>query len=332
MRMYLSKTLLFALVIVSTLQAQNPNLGTAGAQFLKIPIGARAVALGGAVTGMSTDATALFWNPAGIAQNHKNAAHFSHIPWMTYFNITAMAYTLNLPNRGTLGIHAMAFGMDKMEITTEIEPNGTGQYFDSQDLVIGLSYARRLMDRFSFGLTIKYIYQRIWNETAAGIAFDIGTHYSIDFRNTAVAMSMRNFGPDIHMDGPDLIILNDGNSQFPNRILQAGKLTDPYPLPLNFQFGIATDLFHSGFLKSRLAIDALHLNDNNERLILGLETMIAQRFALRGGYQINNTEERGSVGFGLHQRIDDIVLKIDYAYVLRKHLEDTKFISVDLIF
>ncbi|NQV15312.1 PorV/PorQ family protein [bacterium] len=331
-RYSLTISIFLILALISALQGQNPNLGTAGAQFLKIPIGARSAALGGAVTGMSADASALFWNPAGIIQDHNQAFHFSYIPWMTYFNITAFGYTLNLPNSGTLGIHALALGMEPMEITTEMEPSGTGQYFDSQDVEVGVSYARKLMDRFSLGFTTKYLYQRIWNETASGIAFDLGTQYNIDFRNTVIAMSMRNFGPDLCMDGPDLLILHDDNGQFPNRILQARKQTEAYPLPLNFQFGLAADFFQSAFVHSRMAIDAIHFNDNDEQIYLGLETIIAQRFVLRSGYQFNNDEENGSLGVGLTQRVDNMVIKLDYAYVLHEHLEDTRFISVDLIF
>lgn len=325
-------TLCLLLVLTATLTAQNPNLGTAGAQFLKISIGARAAALGGAATGLSNDATALFWNPAGITQEHNHAIHFSYIPWMTYFNISAFAYTIELPKRGTLGIHALTLGMDEMEVTTEMEPDGTGQFFDSQDIEVGVTYATRIMDRFSIGFTSKYIYQRIWDETATGIAFDIGTHYTIDFRNTVTAMSMRNFGPDMRMDGPDLLVLHDSNDDFPNRIIRSHKQTEAYPLPLIFQFGVATDLIQTNFLNSRLAVDAIHLNDNDEQLRIGWESIIAQRFVIRSGYQLNNDEDKGSLGVGLRHRIDDMVIKLDYAYVLHEHLEDTKFISMDLLF
>ena len=56
-----------------------------------------------------------------------------------------------------------------------MEPHGTGRYFESGDLAIGITYAKYLTDRLVVGITTKYIYQRIWNETAAGFAFDIGT-------------------------------------------------------------------------------------------------------------------------------------------------------------
>ena len=330
-RALIRKTI-FTLILATLVSGQNPNLGSAAAQFLKIPVGARSAALGGAMTGMSTDATALFWNPAGIAQDHARAVHFSQVPWMTYFNMTAVGFTLNIQGLGTIGFHALGLGMEKMEITTELQPEGTGQFFDSQDIVFGASYARKLTNSFSMGFTTKYVYQRIWNETASGIAFDVGTHYNIEFLNTSIAMSMRNFGADLQFKGPDLLIVHDDNKVFPNRLIQAYKQTEKYPLPLSFQFGLAFDLIDSEFLHARVCLDAVHLNDADEQIRMGIETTFVQRFSIRGGYQINNDVGGGSLGVGLQQRIDNMILKLDYAYVLHEYLEDTRFLSLSLIF
>ncbi len=319
-------------LMTGSLAAQNPNLGSAGAQFLKISIGARSAALGGAVTGMSEDATALFWNPAGIAQNHNQSVHFSYIPWMQYFDITAFSYTLKLKDKGTLGFHALTVGMEKMQITTEKQPEGTGQYFDAQDLEMGLSYARQLTDRFSMGFSAKLLHQRIWNETANGLAFDVGTHYSINFQNLVLAMSMKNFGSDLKMEGPELLTVVDENDQFPNRLIQTMKQTEAYPLPLSFQFGVAADLLNTAFLHSRLAIDAVHLNDNAERINIGLESTFARQFIIRGGYSLNDDEAKGSLGLGLNQKLGEMIVKLDYAFVMHERLEDTRFMSLSLIF
>ena len=59
--------------------AQNPNLGTSGAQFLQLPVGARAEAMSGAIIGLTDDASAVFWNPAGIVKVNNVQAHFSYM-------------------------------------------------------------------------------------------------------------------------------------------------------------------------------------------------------------------------------------------------------------
>ena len=325
-------SLCMVLLFNHTALGQNKNLGTAGAQFLKIPMGARAAALGGAVTGLSDDATSLFWNPAGITQDHSHSLHVSHIPWMTYFNITAVAYTMNLPQRGTIGIHFRTLGMEKMEITTELEPGGTGEFFDSQDIEAGVSYAVKLIDQFSIGVTSKFIQQRIWNETATGVAVDIGTLYHIDYRNTAIAMSMRNFGPDLQMSGPDLLVFYDASEDYANRMLPANKKTEAYPLPLIFQFGLTSDVINAPFFHSTIGLERVHFNDNDEQVLIGLENTIAQHFVIRGGYRTHSDQASASLGVGLNQRIDKMVIKLDYAFVMHEYLGDTRFLSLNLMF
>ncbi|MFN4111501.1 MAG: PorV/PorQ family protein, partial [Ignavibacteria bacterium] len=206
------KRVLLFIIICTKLFAQHPNLGTSGAQFLQLPIDAKNSALGSAVVGLTDDASALFWNPAGIANVNSTSIHFSFFNWFKFFNVNAFSAAKNFGDVGIIGMSLIVMNMDKMEITTELYPDGTERYFDAQDLAIGLSYARNFTDRFRFGLTVKYIYQRIWNETANGIAFDIGTQYTLDFNNFTIAMSMTNFGPDLNMSGPDLNIVYDRNS------------------------------------------------------------------------------------------------------------------------
>jgi len=325
--------MVFVLVLVAgQVFAQNPNLGTAGAQFLKIPIGARSAALGGAVTGMSTDATAMFWNPAGILQNHKHALHVSHIPWMTFFDVNAVAYTINLQDRGALGLFARSLNMEKMEVTTEYQPEGTGDFFDSQDLELGFGYALKLIDQFVFGVNVKCIRQRIWHESASGFAFDLGTLYNIDMKNTSISMSLRNFGSDLRMEGTDLLVFYEPTEAFSSRLIPANMDTDTYPLPLIMQFGLGLDVIDSKFLKSRLGMDLIHYNDNNEHILLGLETTIAQRFVLRGGYRYSRDNQQPSLGAGLRQRMDEMVIKVDYAFVLHDYLGETRFLSLDIVF
>ncbi len=307
-------TILFALLWAFTAFAQNPNLGTSGAQFLKIPVGARAASMGGAYVGACQDASSAFWNPAGIAKVKSHSAHFSHCKWLDTFDMNAAAYVYNAGSFGAVAASVTVLSVDKMEVTTEFSPNGTGRYFDAQDLAFGLSYGRNLTDRFRVGLTARYIQQRIWEETANGIAFDVGTQYQLAFRNLTIAMSMSNFGQDMRFNGADLSVKYDENTTFPNRLVPTRLETESYALPLNFQFGIAMDLLTTRFAHAILAIDAVHPNDNQERIHFGTEVAFFDRLMLRGGYKLNQDEELYSMGCGFNAFISGILLSCDYSY------------------
>ncbi len=311
---------------------QNPNLGTSGAQFLKIPIGAQCAALGGAVTGFVDDASAFFWNPAGLSSVKSNAVHFSYMQWFGMFDVNAAAFVRNFEPIGAFGIGILSFSTDKMEVTTETEPNGTGRFFDAQDISLGLSYARFLTNNFSVGITFKYIHQRIWNETASGISFDIGTQYQIGFQNLIIAMSMTNFGPDMKMDGPDLSVKYDLDQFLQNRLLPANYETEYYPLPLNFQFGLSFDVYQTRYFKIRGGVDAVHPNDNDERIQFGIETAIFDRLYLRGGYKLKHDDEDLNFGAGIRSFLGTYLIKLDYAYSVYEILPDVQFISIGLEF
>jgi len=311
----ISRWIPIALLALSALShAQNPNLGTSGAQFLKIPVSARAAAMGSAYVAVCQDATSPFWNPAGIAGIRGHAAHFSHTRWFDTFDVNAASYVYNAGSFGAVAASLLMLGVDEMEITTESQPNGTGAFFDAQDLAVALSYGRELTDRFRVGLTARYIQQRIWNESAGGLAFDVGTQYQLPFRNLVIAMSMSNFGADLRYSGSDMSVKWDGDPNFPNRLVPTRLETEAYALPLNFAFGIAMDLFRMPHAKGLVALDAVHPNDNKERIHLGTEFTFFDRLALRGGAQINADEALWDVGFGVNAFSLGIPLSVDYAY------------------
>ncbi|MDZ7289536.1 MAG: PorV/PorQ family protein [candidate division KSB1 bacterium] len=317
----------------ATVWAQNPNLGTAGAQFLQIGVGAKPAALAGAYVAMANDALALFWNPAGIANIENQSVHFSHTPWWNTVTLNSAAYALRMGSAGTLGVAVSVLAMDEMEVTTELEPDGTGQTFDAQNLMIGLTYARPLTDRFSAGITVKYVQERIWNETASGIAFDVGTQYRTGFRHLTIGMSLTNFGGDMRFDGRDLSYKFDTDPSLPRNRLAPAKLeTETYPLPLHFQVGVAMELMRSGPLAWQLGLDVTHPNDNSERINFGTEVAVSNQIFLRGGYRYNYDDEDLTLGFGVALPFAQNQLAFDYAYSRYDLLPNVNRFSLSLAF
>jgi hypothetical protein len=327
------RTILALMVLTSLASAQNPNIGTAGAQFLQIGVGARPIAMGGAFVALAQDATALFWNPAGIADVGNQSLHFSHTPWWASVNMNSAAYAFGLGEVGSFGLSLTALSMDPMEVTTEYQPDGTGQTFDAQDLAIGLSYARHLTEQFNVGLTVKYVQQRIWNETASGVAFDIGTQYRLWFNNFTIGMSLTNFGGDMRYDGRDLSYKLDTDPSLPKNRLSPVKLeTEDYPLPLHFQVGVAMDAIRSNDFVWKLAADVTHPNDNKERVNVGTELALFDQIFARGGYRYNYDDEDFTVGMGVAIPIEGVKVVFDYAWAKYKLLPNVHRLSVGVTF
>jgi hypothetical protein len=137
----MSLILLFFFLIGTTAESQNVSkVGTTAAPFLNIGVGSRAVAMGGAFVATSDDATALYWNVAGISRVNKNQVLLDHSEWLAGINFDFAGAVLNLENIGTVGVSFTSLSMGNMERTTELQPEGTGEKFAAGSFAIGVAY------------------------------------------------------------------------------------------------------------------------------------------------------------------------------------------------
>ncbi|MDZ7260742.1 MAG: PorV/PorQ family protein, partial [candidate division KSB1 bacterium] len=126
---------------------QMAKVGMVGAQFLKIPVGARGIAMGDAFNVIVDDATAVFWNPAGLNQIKNGSLFFSHTRWLADIKMEAGALAKTFPGFGTVALSFSYLSSGDIEETTVFEQEGTGRFFSTSNLMLGLSYARWLTDK-----------------------------------------------------------------------------------------------------------------------------------------------------------------------------------------
>jgi opacity protein-like surface antigen len=333
---------LLIIIIFSTaeifpqLGSQLNKTGTTAAQFLKIGIGARPLGMGGAYTSLADDINSVYWNPAGLSRMYSSEASFNHVNWIADVDLDYAGFGMDLSGFGTVGAFVSVMSMGEMTVRTIEKPEGTGEFFDAGSVVIGLSYARNLTEEFSIGFNAKYIREYIWNESATGMAVDIGTMYVIPFLNQfRIGASISNFGTKMKMEGRDILRLTTVGSGEGNLINTDIQL-DEYELPLLFRFGLSVDAVRSMENRLTLAVDAVHPNDNNEYLNTGLEYTWREIFFVRGGYKnlFEKDGEQGlTLGIGINYRIiDEFKIKLDYAYQDFGRLKDVQYLSVGIKF
>jgi len=314
------------------------KVGITAATFLEIEVGARAIGMGGAFVAVANDATAIFWNPAGIARLPRGEAILIHTNWLVETNFDFSGIVIPAGYMGSFAVSVTSLRTDEMEVRTVLKPEGTGEKFSYGDLSAGLSYAKNLTDRFSIGVNAKYISQRIWHMKAKGIAFDIGTLFKTRFNGLMIGMSISNFGASMKMEGKDVFVNYDEAPQFggSNDRIPASKLTDKFPLPLLFRVGVAMDILKSGSSRLTIAADAAHPNNNTEYINTGMEYVFNKNLALRFGYKnlfTLDTEEGFTAGFGTKLKLaGGVALKIDYAYQDFGRLQNAQRFSLGLEF
>lgn len=315
------------------------KVGVSSAPFLTVPIGPRANSLGGAFVAIADDASSLYWNPSGIARLDGNEFIATHSEWIAGINHDFGGVVIQLGNSGTLGLSIISLTMDDMEVRTEFEPEGTGEFFSANDLAFGATYAKNLTDKFSIGFTGKFIFQKIWHAEATGLALDFGTLFVTDFLNgMRIGAVITNFGQDMQIGGRDLRLFVDpdpnalgNNEQIPARIE-----TDPWPLPLNFQFGLSTDIINVESSKFTVSVDALHPSDNYESVNVGGEYIMNETIFLRAGYRgmfLDDNEEGITIGAGVKfSPSTGSSLQVDYAFQQFNNLSSINSFALSFFF
>jgi long-subunit fatty acid transport protein len=321
---------LFYIIIVTTIISIEikPQLfpvlgeqraGISTAQFLKIGVGGRATAMGDAFVAIANDASALYWNPAGLTQFSENQVMFAHNQWVVDINHDFLGAVYHLDDGNTFGVSLISLSMDEMKVTTEYAPFGTGEYFGFSDLAIGISYSKKMTDQFSFGGTVRYIEESLDKLKMRGIMIDLGTYYWTGLGSTRFAVTVTNFGNDLAPDGEVVLVGNRTNSEWQS-----------FSPPTMFRIGFALEPYEDDENRVTTSIQLNHPNDNSENVSIGAEYVWNSMFFARAGYKINVDEQDFSFGAGVNIPVSMANISVDYAYANFARLGSAHRFSITL--
>ncbi|HYM81652.1 MAG TPA: PorV/PorQ family protein [Candidatus Limnocylindria bacterium] len=291
------------------------KVGTFDGQFLKIGVGARAAGMGGAFVAVADDASALFWNAAGIARidPDKSELQINHASWPAELSFDQSGYVFHLKRiPGAIGIQARALTMDPMIETTAFQPDpdvGTGNTFDAGMLAVGVTYARSFTDKFSAGVTGNFIHEGLAEFSQQIYAFDIGTLYDVGTLGMKIGMTITNIGSEI---------------TFIDRSAR---------IPALFRVGSSAVVFQNSNQRLMGAFEFSHPPDNAERLNVGGEYAFHNYVFLRGGYNINYDAEGLAAGVGFHFPVSVAgQADLDYAFTDMRDLGGVHRFSLKFMF
>ncbi|MBV7533837.1 type IX secretion system outer membrane channel protein PorV [Chitinophaga sp. sic0106] len=184
-----------------------------GASFLLVNPDARSSGAGNAPTGLTPDVNALFSNAAKIVFAGDWGVSANYAPWMWELNNSEsnMAYVAAFKNFGQdqnqgIGISMKYFNYGSM---TFRDDNGTVlQDYNPREFAIDGSYARKLGQRTSLAISLRYIrsqlgegnYNGLQQKPASAVGGDIGFYYqntadNLDFGNRySFGVSITNIG------------------------------------------------------------------------------------------------------------------------------------------
>lgn len=290
---------IIALLFISTVFINAQDAGKSGLSFLKLGAGARNIAMSDFGVVASNDLNAAIYNPSVIALNPKSQLSFTHNSLFKDLNSEFFSGSFSLFDIPiVLGINTTT--VSGIEVRTR--PGEAESKFDAHYFYGSFSTAYKLYDNLYAGATIKYLYENLFSDDAAGFGFDFGFSFTGIYKNLNIGASIRNIGS-----------MNE-------------LRYESTKLPKDFRIGAAYNYFLSDYKLNFTAIGGFqkYLDENNSHLHLGVEVLYFDMFALRGGFITGYDSKNITAGFGIFWR----GINIDYAYVPYKYsLGDSNIIT-----
>jgi hypothetical protein len=343
-----------------TLPSDNTAYGTTSAEFLLLGASARGLSLGGAYAALATDVSALYYNPAGIAQLSRPGAMVS-----SYSYVAGTRYVwggLAMPMGGgskALGLQIGNFGFSDQPVYTVENPTGDGTTYNVAETFIGLSFAQNFSDRFSAGISGKVVSDKLGKTSASAWAVDFGTsfHALAAGRPLRASFVIQNLGSSLKHTGPGLDVTVTrppipGQVDVPQEGQPADLRTKDWNLPVLFRVGLALDVLSMEQRRVTVLSEFNQPNNSRAGFGVGAEVMLSDLaktgfyVAGRGSYSYqsdNNmtlqntpfaTSESGAqhrdglaVGFGVGYKKADFGLGMDYAWRSMGVLGGTNILS-----
>ena len=288
--------------------------GTSSGEFLTIAVSARCAAMGEACSALANDASALYWNPAGLMDVAGRSLVFMHAPYLADTVFDYAAYAQNVPDVGSWGVSVQYMNMGDIAGT-----NASGQdtgSFRPYDVAVTLGFATYISglnkypeERFVLGAGAKIVSSKITQRDST-IAADAGllTPYMFDnkFRLSLTVSNMM------------------GSLRY---------YQESFPLPLTLRAGSRALIAKSWDFTA----DLVAVQDSYPFIAMGTEIRAqigkTTRLALRGGFNTRSVSDyegfrNVSMGLGLGGSF----LTVDYAFTPFGDLGNAQRLSCSLSF
>lgn len=306
--MYRRVAVFFAILSLTIINSATvfaaDSAGQAGA-YLKLGVGARALGLGGAFTAVADDATAIFWNPAGLAGLEKAEATGMHASLTIDRSYDFVGYTQPINKKSAWGFAYTRFAIDGIP-ETKVRPGTTDpqlsddnydangdwtgvglgagdvkvfSYFDDVEDNFTFSYSRKMFKAVQVGANVRLLQQKLYDTTATGLGLDLSALYRHS-EKLAFGVSVRDLFE--HLDYGD------------------GMRNERVPVTAT------AGLSYTGPKKIKFALDLAKVENLDLGYKVGAEKWFAQKYAVRLG------SNDGDFAAGASVKVSD--WQFDYAY------------------
>ena len=320
--------------LISSGNTTISRVGTRGANFLEIGLGARAVGMAGAYGALAEGFSGLYYNLAGSAELTSVAAGINHAE---LFGKDGLQFTWGgalIPVfGGAVGLQIGQFGSGNMLRTTYDFPQGgdpaAGREFSYTASTATLSYARRVTDRLNVGGGVKYASEGLTDVRARYTGVDVGVKFRTGLLGSTIGASLTNLGSRGQFTGTGLT--RNTFDELREGLVRVAVQTKPADMPATFRFSVMSDV--AGRPESilpqayrgvalRAVADFSQSVDTDLQFALGAEMSLRNLVFFRFGHRFMNEQHdeyqphhRGTgIGGGIRLPVSGRAVQFDYAW------------------
>ncbi|MBI3111534.1 MAG: type IX secretion system outer membrane channel protein PorV [Ignavibacteriales bacterium] len=248
-------------VLIASAEIVTAQVSTSAVPFLLIAPNSRASGMGEAGVALADDASASFWNPAGLAFQQGSELSISHANWLPAFQLSDLfidylVYRRDMPELdGTVAASLTYLNLGEFN-RTENDPTVL-ETFKAYEFALTVGYATKLSEGLGVGINGRFIHSRLapfgtaeekGRGIASGFSFDVGLMYrprSLMIPFTDLDMGNRfSLGVNLSNVGPALTYIDKAQAD---------------PLPTNFRFGLGYKIIDGDFNNLTAILDVSKL-------------------------------------------------------------------------
>ena len=338
---------LLVLLVLALSHRSVAQVAITSVPFLQIEPDSRGAAMGNTGVALADNASAVFWNPAGLAFQEGNQVSLTHAEWLPAFNADLFYDYLvgkyYVEGIGTIGAHITFLNLGEQVHTSSA--NETLGRFNSYEFAGGFSYGSKLSETFALGGGVRFIYSSLAEGRVDGQKINPGSSVGVDIAGLYKSRPFQFLGRDATVNaGLNLSNIGPG-VQYTNNAQE-----DPLPTVLRIGWAFTINLDQQGINTLTLANDiskimargdstgadgpfkslfsswGSYTRDNVTQNVTlnvidqfmigtGLEYWYNDLFAIRGGYYYEHPENGDRVFFTLGAGIRYSFVGVDFSYI-----------------
>lgn len=239
------KKLIFGIVVLMGMIVASDSVhaqGNTAVPFLLISPNSRASGMGESGTGVADDASAVFWNPAGLAFQKGSEVSLSHAKWLPQFNLSDLFYEYlnfktDITDFGTVAASVTYLNLGTFNQTTEQGPDIVGT-FKSFEVAATAGVGVKIAEDWGLGVNLRFINSRLSpigtaNEKGDGVAYNVSGDIAAMYKPKHMILPFTDIDAGDHFS-VGLNISNIG----PKVVYIDAAQADPLPTQMRLGFGI----------------------------------------------------------------------------------------------